>query len=301
MIHRLVSVILVAAGCLWVGGCRKEHTLASVEREMAAKWDSYRTVIAEVTVDTEIKIEGSTTRTKLVSTWEYMRQGEKTLIHQEGRTRGAEERTGMPVRKIDQRLITIADGEFLYSMTDAFGPMAAYKSEQGTTQDTMGGSGLFRNLHEKYNLTLMPDEEFEGRPVYVIEAIPKEKTSPYEDRMVYYLDKKTGVAVKAASGTLDGNVSIVMTARKLRFNEALKPERFVFELPEGVPLMDMTRRPMLIPDDPNEPIVPITDEVLKEMAEEAQKQIRQDAMPSPDSPADKEKPAEEKVPTPAEP
>lgn len=301
MMYRLISVALVAAGCLWSVGCRKEQTLASVEREMAAKWDSYRTVIAEMTVDTEIKTDESTLRSQMVGTWEYMRDGDKTLIHQEGRSRGAEERKGMPVRKIDQRVFTIADGAHVYLMSDAFGNPAIYKAEQGLTQDTMGGSRLFQNLHEKYNLTLLPDEEFEGRPVYVIEAIPKERTSAYEERMVYYLDKETGVAVRAASGTLDGKVSIVMTARKLRFNETIKPERFVFVQPEGVPLHDMTRRPMLIPDDPNEPIVPITDEVMKELAEEAQQQIRQQAAPAPDSATDKDKPKEEKEPTPAEP
>ncbi len=301
MVYRLMSVALVAAGCLGCGGCRKEQTLASVEREMAAKWDGYRTVIAEMTVDTDIKTDDSTLRSQMISTWEYMRDGDKTLIHQEGRSRGAEERKGMPIRKIDQRVYTIADGTHVYMMSDAFGNPVIYKAEQGRTQDTMGGSRLFQNLHEKYNLTLLPDEEFEGRSVYVIEAIPKERTSAYEERMVYYLDKKTGVAVKAVSGTLDGKVSIVMSARKLRFNEAIKPDRFVFVQPEGVPLHDMTRRPMLIPDDPDEPIVPITDEVMKELAEEAQKQIRQGAAPAPESTTDKDKPAEEKAPTPGKP
>lgn len=233
---------VLAVGVL--AGCSSD-SVESAERESVRAWDRHRTLSAERTLVTDVTTDTGTTRTTFVSSFECMKKGERLLVREEGRTSGMERRTGGATRKIESALKQIHDGEYVHILTDAFDRQSLYKRKQTSAHEAFGGRAFFRTLHEAYTLQRLPDETLEGRPAFVLQAVPKSGGSPLLEKAVHYLDKDTGLVVKSIMTSNDGRAQTTLTVANIKVDPPIPAERFIFVPLPGLKAIDLDEQDRL--------------------------------------------------------
>ena len=179
---------------------------------------------------------------KAIGPIEMMKAGDKELSRIE-MTSKMDMGAGAAATSMESKSLTIDDGEFMWMLQERMGQKMVVKMNSGK-QRRMGGKQMFQTMREMYELKLLPDEKIDGRSVYVLEGIPKQPMPQMPIKNVLtYLDKEYGTMVKMVSNNADGQAVQTMTFTDIKLNPKLDPKRFVFEVPEGVPVMDQTGMP----------------------------------------------------------
>lgn len=233
------GMVVLGAALGMMGGCSRNQTLEDVQRSLAKRFDAHHTVTAALHVSTDVHLPDSMTKTEFASTIEYLRQGGKKLFRQEGRNTGLEIRTDGRSRKIDSTSLNIADGETDYSMGDSFGKPSVHKMKQRDSHDRLGGAAFFAELNRLYDLRLLPPATLDGVPVRVIAGTSRSTGPGVDEQVTYHIGSDDGVVRRCELLTNDGKSKIVMTVTDVHTNVPLAPERFVFQAPPGVPVVDM--------------------------------------------------------------
>jgi outer membrane lipoprotein-sorting protein len=217
-------------------------TLESVEKEIAEKSLAHKSMQFKMTMLQDITTEEMKMKSTSDSTMEYMQKGNTWNFRMESKTVGTQQVKGQPEQKDESRVLSICDGQFVYTLTESKDQKTAMKTKIDPKQNTMDAKALFDVLHEDNNIKLLPDETVDGKAVYVIEATPKkaEENSLYS-KSLYYYQKDTGISVKYAAYDKAGKPVMTWTATDIRLDVDIPADRFVFKAPEGVQVMDMTQ------------------------------------------------------------
>lgn len=214
-------------------------TLESVEKTIAAEWEKHKSLSANLSLSQQMEMGGGRVTSTGTGTFEYLRKGDKELYRLEMATTTTQAFAGNE-QTIEQKVLSINDGEFVYNLTDGMGKKIAAKSRADKAK-MGGGKAMFKQLREEHELTLLPDQELDGHSAYVIEAVPKKSTPMAIARTVYYLRQDTGVMMKSVALNADGKAVQTMTFSEFKINPTIAPERFVFKAPEGVTVLDRTQ------------------------------------------------------------
>jgi outer membrane lipoprotein-sorting protein len=98
----------------------------------------------------------------------------------------------------------------------------------------------FAAYREDYDLSVLPEEKIDGETAYVIQATPKEKTTPGMSKTLNYYRKSDGIMLKMVMYGEDGKPMSTITYSDIKVNADIPAERFVFKAPPGVQVMDMS-------------------------------------------------------------
>lgn len=282
----LVLALAAAFAMTVLSGCDRPKTLESVQKDLARKFDAHVGVTADVRVLTDVQLADGMTRSDVTNTIEFKREGGKSLLRQEGKTTGLEIKTDGRSRKFDSTQTSVADGQTVYNLTDAFGTQSVHKMKQDDSIDNLGGSAFFAKLNRMYDLTLGAEETMDGVAVYTINGTArKQDKAILDENVVYKIGKLDGVVRSCEMLTNDGKSKIVMKVTNVRTNVSLATTRFEFKAPPGVLIFDLDEYRRLEAEQKQ----------LQEKAHEAMHEGEDSAAPPTDDPA--AKPAEP-VPTP---
>ena len=129
------------------------------------------------------------------------------------------------------------DGEHLYLLIQ----QRDYNKARKVNYDPdlmlqLGGTALFRSLAEGNDLTLLDDEEIDGRPAYVIQA------TPHNGDWVgkHWFDKETGVRLQVLETRSDGSEYFHFAVRNLNLTPEFAEDQFRFVLPPDFDFTDET-------------------------------------------------------------
>jgi outer membrane lipoprotein-sorting protein len=232
---RILSAVCVV---LFPAAVLAGDTLESVEKNIAEKWTALSSMSAKMTMVSEMDMGGQKVSMKAVSTFEYMKEDGKELYRQEMTSEqkfGAGEGTKSAATYVD-------DGEFLWVLQEQMGNKMVMKQKTGQMQGNAGGEKMLKDLHERLNLKLLPDKEVDGADCHVIEGTPKKAAPMRPAKELYYFGKDHGLLAKMVGMDADGKETMTLTFSDLEIDPDLDPERFVFEVPEGAQVMDMTEQ-----------------------------------------------------------
>ncbi len=232
-----VALVVAVAGCGALAALGDD--LDSVEKRIVAAWKTHKSMTAKVTMASHMEMGEMIMDGSGSGTVEYMRRGDKLLVRLElnsvmTRTMGEQE------TKMEQPMTTIIDGEAAYTLTEMMGQKMAIKSD---IDPQMSGDPeeLFKKLRQDHTLKLLPEQTVNGAKVFEIEVNPKEGSSGQSGRQVYSFDQKNGCMVKMASYNESGEEPMMtMTMSEIKLDVHIDPQRFKFEAPEGVTVMDQT-------------------------------------------------------------
>lgn len=219
-----------------------EDDLAGVEKKIIESWYKHESMTAKMTGETQFEMPGMTMQQKSTGTVEMLRKGEKTMSRMEMKM-STTRKMGDNEMKSDDTMLSVADGEFNYVLSDTMGQKMAIKSKA----DPMSSGeprAMFEQLKKDHTLKLLPEEMVGADKTYVIEATPKQSSGqPGEPtRMVMFFAQADGVMRKMVMFTGEKPMT-TMTWTDVKFDAKIDPERFIFKAPEGVVVQDMTSMP----------------------------------------------------------
>ena len=140
----------------------------------------------------------------------------------------------------EERTVTrVSDGEVTY-MSGAQGEhrRAAKMKSRPADIMQMGGKRLLDDMHERFNLTLEPDEKINERDTYVILA----KAKAGEGMSRHWFDRKTGIMLQIMIYDPKGHPRRVFTLDEVDLDARFPEDHFTFVPPKGVEVEDLTGR-----------------------------------------------------------
>lgn len=231
----VMAFLVLGSAVAW-----SQATLESVEKAIAEKSAGHTAwqgkVVTEQNMQTpDMKMEG-----RGESTFEYMKKGDKWLYRMEGKSRNKSTAAGQEQTQ-DITMLTICDGEFVYTLSDTQGQKSAMKMKAPEDLSLVSDKAMFDTLSKEHTLKLLPDESVDGKKCWVIEATPKQAAPPGTAAVVVtYYDQDSGMSLKSIAKDSAGKTVFSSVTTDVKVDPKIAPERFVFKAPEGVQVMDMT-------------------------------------------------------------
>ena len=210
--------------------------LPNVEKKIIEAWSKHKSVRARLTATTHAVNGIFVTDGKGEGTFEFVRKDGKLYSRME-LTSKLVRQTGDNKKEFGQRMLVVVDGEFAYTFSEFGGRKTARKTSIGPKM-TGDPKALFAQQRETHALRLLPEQTVDGHKTYVIEAAPKGGSALR--KTVFFFRQDIGLMVRMVMYDQTGTPMTTMTYSDIKLNTDIKPERFVFEAPEGVTVIDLT-------------------------------------------------------------
>lgn len=121
-------------------------------------------------------------------------------------------------------------GDSVYLTVEIQGQAQRQKGKPSLALNALppGGEALLKAMEAELALTVLPDGQVDGAPVFIIEGRPLDETMPFS-KVLFYLDKKLGVQRKSEIFDPEGKVGITLTFSNFQTTE--RPEAGLFTAP----------------------------------------------------------------------
>lgn len=237
------QLVRSCAACLAAGmfpAIALGDTLESVQKSIIEQGKkissmSWKSTYTQDTDMGETKMTGKGT-----TDYEFTKSGDKNLFRMET-SYTSETTTGGNKQTTKGETLSVCDGNFTYTYSNAGGTKSAFK-QAVQHQDAGITEAFFDTLSKSYNLELKADSKVGSRTAYVIKAMLKEPMPGMASEQVMYFDKATGVMLKSVHTDDAGKATMETTTTDLKVNSTISADRFVFKAPDGVQVTDMTQQ-----------------------------------------------------------
>ncbi len=206
-------------------------TLEEVEKELIAAVRKTKSMKAKMKNNVDMNVQGIEIKSVSDFILELMRDGDLYKTRTEGTTMSDMVSMG---QKTEQKLLSVCDGKFTYTESEAMGQKTVTKSKP-TNAEEMPWS----HYGDKVEAKVLPDEKVDGADCYVVEMKTGGQT-PGIDKIVFYCRKDCGAQVKVLGYSPDGKVMMTTTVTDIELNKSIPAERFVYKVPDGVTVNDAT-------------------------------------------------------------
>ena len=233
--RRRVSLIgTLGLGLAFSSAAVSAETVEEVSKKIAAASEKLNSFSAKTKMVTEMKQEGFSLVSTTDGTTEMLRKGSDFLLRSENKS-VSETNVGGNVTKQESSVLSITDGSFAYTVSEAAGAKSAQKIK--LEKPDVDPFKVWRTTAE---LKVLPDSSSDGRAAWVIEATPKPDQVGMGKTVIHY-DKESGQMVKMVTYTPDGKPMATMTYSDIKINDKISPDRFVFKAPPGVEVQDLSK------------------------------------------------------------
>ncbi|MEM1165795.1 MAG: hypothetical protein AAGI30_05825 [Planctomycetota bacterium] len=141
------------------------------------------------------------------------------------------------------------DGEFIYSLETIEAPVLPepqVKAEKSRPEPDkkMDARSVFDAMLSEYVVERLDDESGDGMEFFVLKATPKPGSQAMQaglegDQIVYF-DQATGVVTRMQTQSATGSLQFEMKLHNIETNVDVDESIFVFEVPDGVEVVDRT-------------------------------------------------------------
>ena len=143
------------------------------------------------------------------------------------------------------RSVTLYDGERTYVINDVAGSKSVMilSPEVEAGRIPLDARALLARLQELGEVMLLDDQEIDGVSTYVFEGSPPRNNAAETSgaaKMRVYVDKATGIPSRWVLLNAKGDTVAEGHYTDIELNPELNPAQFVFELPVGATVIDMT-------------------------------------------------------------
>ena len=146
---------------------------------------------------------------------------------------GAEEKTVEPQTMM-------SDGEYMYQIGERNGRKAAYKARIDKLQSSVPTPEFFFFLHRDYDLSLLPDEEVDGKPCWVIRAAKISDEEVLRIKTITYFRQDIPLMVKTVNLDRFDNVMQVTQIKDIQVDVPVDRAQFEFRPEPDWEVMDQS-------------------------------------------------------------
>ena len=138
-----------------------------------------------------------------------------------------------------ERITKVSDGDYVYTVNQTHEGKKVTKARAIPPRiRNIGGAKLFARMPRAERETLLADEVLDGREVYVFEVLATGGLVMTR----HYMDKETGVRLRLVVERLKDHTTLTYSLTDLKLNLEFSDDHFTFVPPEGVKILDLTRR-----------------------------------------------------------
>ena len=204
-----------------------------VEKKLDAASKSVKSMQMKSSMETKMAQQGFEMTSTTTGMYWHKRDGDKVMMRMEGDSKTVQNIGGMK-QETTQKTLMVSDGDIIYTLSETDGNKMVMKNK--AQADTQPWSAAKADNEFK----VLPDESVDGADCYVFEATPKNKEAGDQSHTTYYCRKDCGFPVKMMAYGPDGQVMTTMTYTDIKLNVDIPADKFEFEPPAGVQVMDMT-------------------------------------------------------------
>lgn len=230
--------LLVFAGLAALPAWAKDFEQA--QKEISTAFDKIKSYTANTHTQQDIEVApGARTKTEMKGTIAMLRKDGKILTRAESKGETII-KTPEGENKTQMNTLLVSDDKLTYSLTDT-GEMKYAMKMRTPPQGQADLKKAWDTQAETMNIKVLSDEKVDGQNCTVIEMTPKKEDpqNPVARTVVHYR-KDLGINVKIETFDKDKKSLMVSTITNIKTDVALPEERFKFEAPAGVEVMDMT-------------------------------------------------------------
>lgn len=227
---------LSAGALLWAATLAQAESVDEVSRLITEKARAIKSLAAKTHVEVEKTAPGYADLRNSDGAFQLVRKDGQVLVRNESREVARMQAIGA-ASKQEGVTLTIIDGSgYVYTYIEAGDQRTAYKTAPQVDWD----ANPVEIAKAACDVELLPDETFDGAPVYVFKLTPK-PGSGGEGCAIQYFRKDCGFPVKIVH--LDPASKPLMTVvyTDIKLDQDINPGQFVFTPPEGVTVIDLTQ------------------------------------------------------------
>lgn len=233
--QRRIIGVFALAGVFAAPAIGYGASLEDIEKQIKAAFEKLKTYSVNIASVTDIKQGGQNISMNMTGKYEAMNTEDgKNKYRLEGKSttkmEGMENMPGMG----EQEILIVCDGEYTYQMQSMMGMKNAVKSKADA--DAIPWS----KQRDEYEFTVLPEEQVDGQDCFVVEGKAKTAGGMGLSRVVFYVRKDLGAMVKQVAYDAEGNTINTVNFTDAQANPDLSPDRFKWETPEGVTVVDRT-------------------------------------------------------------
>lgn len=237
---RTLFVIFIAGSCPAVRA--DERTFEAVRQAIIDQVAGHRSIQYKMHFESEMTAGETVAKTVGDTLFAGAKRDDARMFRMEIQS-STTRTTGDKSEVIASSILALNDGKHGYVVQEAQGQKSAvkHKADARPARNPTDYKLNFDTLVAENDIKLKADETVDGIEAYVVESAPKKPdASPYS-RAVTYFRRDTGLMLKSVSYDKQDQPVMTMTFSDYRLDEDISPDRFVFTLPDGVELVDMTR------------------------------------------------------------
>lgn len=232
---------IVVVACLTIPTvpAQAEETLDTILAKCEQNAVKYDTISARIRMSSEMNTGSAVIQSEANGSYEHRRHADKLLYRVEVKNQ-IKTKTRTRTIENEQDVLTVCDGQFAFTLAEQKGQKpTAVKDLPKASQTLLADRPFFEALVAAFNVTIKPDEQIEGHDVWVLEATPKNPSATQAARSLHYIRKDSAIRVRSSGHDATGRRTQLTSLSDVKLNPPLDAERFLFEAPEGVQVVDM--------------------------------------------------------------
>ncbi|HKQ49297.1 MAG TPA: hypothetical protein VJZ71_14595 [Phycisphaerae bacterium] len=215
-------------------------TIEQIKNTCRQQAAAHKSLAANITISTDLFASNAQIRSHATGTYEHLRSKGRLLFRVDLKnavTQTAAGRTAV----VDQTIQTVSDGKYAYTISTTAGqPPSATRAQPMPSQTVLADEAFFASLERDFNFRILPDANIESHEVWVLETVPKTRAPGRPAKTIYYLTKESGIRIRSTGHDATGKRIQLTELTDIKLDPPLKPERFVFKPPPGVPVVDLS-------------------------------------------------------------
>ncbi|HOO15513.1 MAG TPA: hypothetical protein PLU99_00255 [Phycisphaerae bacterium] len=223
----------------------RAETVDEVSRMLTEKMRAVTSLSAKTQTVAEMSSPGYSEQRVSKGVLELLRKDGKVFLRNESREVVTSEAAGQTVKQEGMALAIMDGTGYVYSYMESGDQKTAYKKKSQVDWD----ADPIEGLKALYDIELLPEETIDGAAVCVFKLTPK-AGSGGEGSALEYFRKDCGYPVKIVHFDAAGKAVMTATYTDIKLNQEISPERFVFNTPPGVELVDLTEVVVVPPEGP---------------------------------------------------
>lgn len=215
-------------------------SLEEAEKNIIARFANIQSLTATITNEESQEIQGKQVSVMITRQVEWIRKGFAFLYRAQTIMKTTQkDKQGATTQESASTIVS--DGERIVRLTEQDGAITATQRNADVTVTPDVGA-MFEQLKKDSTLKRFPDVKVGLDECYAIQIIPKEKKGSDILQTMIYFRKDIGLDVRTVVYGKDNRTIFTSTTTNVRVNPSLSPDRFVLTLPDGVELVDESKR-----------------------------------------------------------
>ncbi len=235
---RIGSLFLMSTVALAVVLPVQAEELSAVVAKLDKAWKQQKSIAAKMDIETHIEMGPMSVDGKGTGTFELLNKDGKQYVRVEIENKLVQ-KTGDKESTMVQKQMLVVDGKYAYRFQQMGERKMAVKSD--IDEAVVGGpKSMLDDYAEQHDLKVLPPETIDGAKACVIEATPKQKDR--KNKAVLYFQEKSGVLVRMVQYGPDEKPITTVSYHDIKLGTDIDPGHFVFKAPEGVEVVDQTKK-----------------------------------------------------------